>query len=302
MLSTGFILTVDVSKFGLLISGDALLDVLFLLAQLQLFAVIAHHITHLVHFVLDAFTASSDLSLASLLFLEGHTHVLLHLLRLIQFRQLRLIDELLFRLHVVLDDFHGSLALSQFGLRFVGSLLLELGSKFSHTVAFLSLALISVHLLLLLDFFEHLVALLLGLDNLLLLLHLLLAFDLQLLPRLIENALVEVLLLLHSLVAQLLPELDLLVEDLFDLLDAILLLLFGLALLLFVELLAELLDLAPLVLTNVRRQVLHVLASSLNLPIHEVIKLRLLFACGGQRERLRLRFAIMGKRSVLCLH
>lgn len=154
-------------------------------------------------------------------------------------------------MHVVLDDFHGSLALSLFRLCFVGSLLLELGSKFSNTIAFLSLALISVILLLLLDLFEHLVTLLLGLDNLLLLLDLLLPFDLQLLPRLVENALIEILLLLRCFFTQLLPDFDLLVQDLFDLLYAILLLLFGLTHLLFVELLAELLDLTPLVLADV---------------------------------------------------
>lgn len=208
---SGFILVVDVSKFGLLISGNALLDVLFLLAQLQLFAVIANHIAHCVHLVLNAFTARSELSLTSLLFFQGHSHILLNLSRFVHFRQLRLIGELLLRLHVVLDDFHGSLALSLFRLSFVGSLLLELGSKFSNTIAFLSLALISVHLLLMLDLFEHLVTLLLGLDDLLLLLDLLLPFDLQLLPRLVENALIEILLFLRCFFTQLLPDFDLLV-------------------------------------------------------------------------------------------
>ena len=298
---SGFILVVDVSKFGLLISGDALLDVLFLLAQLQLFAVIANHIAHCVHLVLNALTARSYLSLTSLLFFQGHSHILLNLFRFVHFRLLCLIGELLFRLHIVLDDFHGSLALSLFRRSFVGSLFLELGSKFSNTIAFLSLALISVHLLLLLDLFEHLVSLHLGLDNLLLLLDLLLPFDLQLLPRLVEDALVEILFLLICFFTQLLPEFDLLVQNLFDLLDAILLLLFGLAQLLFVELLAELLDLAPLVFADVRGQVFHILATALDLPIHEVIKLRL-FGRRRQRKWLRLRFAIMSKRRMLCLH
>lgn len=87
----GFILVVDVSKFGLLISGDALLDVLFLLAKLQLFAVIANHVAHCVHLVLDAFTARSELSLTSVLFFQGHSHILLNLFRFVHFRLLRLI-------------------------------------------------------------------------------------------------------------------------------------------------------------------------------------------------------------------
>ena len=109
-----------------------------------------------------------------------------------------------------------------------------------------------------------------------------LALDLELFPGLVENALIKVFTLLRCLIAKLLPEFDLLVQHVFDLLDTILLLLFLLADLLLVQLLAELLNFAPLVLANIRRQVVYLAFSAVSWPSSEIVDLLFFGRCEGE--------------------
>ena len=86
---------------------------------------------------------------------------------------------------------------------------------------------------------------------------LLLAFDLQFFLGLIQDLTVEVLLLLDGLFAKLGSQFDLLVEHVTHLPNSIVVIGFLLPLLFLVEFLAELLDLAPLVVADIGGHVLN---------------------------------------------
>ena len=272
-----------------------MLNVLLLLFELQFFAVVTHNICHAVHFVLDALSASGHFTITCLFFLESYAHVLLDLSGLDCLLSLGFSNQLFLGLHVVFDDLHGCLALLLFTSCLVHTLVLKLRCKLRYAIALLSLTLVKIVLLLLFDLLEHGIALGLGLEHLLLCDYFLLSLNFELFLGLVEDALVEVLTLFRCLVAKFLPEFDLLVKHFFDLLNAILLLLFLLAHLLLVQLLAELLDLAPLVLADVARQVLDQLPAILLRPVQIVVDLL------GGGERLRLGLAIVGQRAHLGL-
>ena len=152
VLSSCFVLVVDVCQLGLLVLVNALLNVLFLLSELQLFAVVAHHIRHAVHFVLDSLSASCHFTITCLFFLESHAHVLLDLGGLVSLLAFGFSNQLFLSRHVVFDDFHGSLALILFTSSLVHTLVLKLCCKLLYAVTLLSLSLVKVVLLLLFDF------------------------------------------------------------------------------------------------------------------------------------------------------
>ena len=73
------ILFVDVLEASLFVLLETLLDVLFLLFQLKLFAVVSNDFSHAIHDGLDALAPLSHLLFASLFLLQSHSHVLFHL-------------------------------------------------------------------------------------------------------------------------------------------------------------------------------------------------------------------------------
>mmetsp|Transcript_26051 Transcript_26051/g.32515 ORF Transcript_26051/g.32515 Transcript_26051/m.32515 type:complete len:257 (-) Transcript_26051:1167-1937(-) len=234
VLRPRLILVVNVLEASLLVFFYALLDVLFLLPQLELFTAVLDHICHAIHLVLNALSTVLQFLLAQLLLFQGQAHILLDLLSLMLLVAFHLGHSLPLLLHVVLYHFHCSLTRLLLSLCLVCALLFEFGSQLSHAVSLLVLALFSNLHLFSFDFVKHGVALSLRLDHLLLLLKLLFTLNLELFLGLVENKLVEVLALLACLLAQLLSKFDLLIEHLLNLLDALLLLLLLFFLLFFV--------------------------------------------------------------------
>ena len=109
----------------------------------------------------------------------------------------------------------------------------------------------------------------------------------------------KIIILLLSFIAQLDSKLNLLIENLLHLLSLVLVLLLLLSLLLFVELLTKLLDLAPLVFTNIRRQVFDfdcfsiiILANSLITKLGRSLRMYL----------LRLRFILISHTLMEACH
>jgi len=98
-------------------------------------------------------------------------------------------------------------------------------------------------------------------------------FDLELLAGFVQNDFIEILSLYFLLITYLLSKLDLHFENVTNLLDLLLLYLFMLPLLLFVKLLAKLLDLSPLIVADVRWNILN-LSLALCGPwfVHEVVQ------------------------------
>ena len=117
--------------------------------------------------------------------------------------------------------------------------------------------------LLLLDLLEHIVSHFLLFNDLLLQFYLLIVFNLKLSLGLLNQTAIELLILLLGLNTQLLSQLDLLVENVFDLPAFLLVFLLLLSLLLFVELLTELLNLTPFIFANIRRQIINFNGSSI---------------------------------------
>ena len=117
--------------------------------------------------------------------------------------------------------------------------------------------------LLLLDLLEHIVSHFLLFNDLLLQFYLLIVFNLKLSLGLLNQSAIELLILLLGLNTQLLSQLDLLVENVFDLPAFLLVFLLLLSLLLFVELLTELLNLTPFIFANIRRQIINFNGSSI---------------------------------------
>ena len=117
--------------------------------------------------------------------------------------------------------------------------------------------------LLLFDLLEHIVSHFLLFNDLLLQFYLLIVFNLKLSLGLLNQTAIELLILLLGLNTQLLSQLDLLVENVFDLPAFLLVFLLLLSLLLFVELLTELLNLTPFIFANIRRQIINFNGSSI---------------------------------------
>lgn len=162
MLSSGPILVANGMQFCLLILFDTLLDILLLLFELELLAVIFEVVRHVVHQGLNPFATILSLSLPLLLLFKSHSHVELNLLDLFLLAQLLLEHPILLLLHIVLDDLHCSLAL--FGLRI--QLLVffdfDLGCKLGDTTALFLFALFSILFSPSLDLCEHLITLILS--------------------------------------------------------------------------------------------------------------------------------------------
>ena len=177
-------------------------------------------------------------------------------------------------LHVVLDDLHCSLALLLLYRSLVITFILKVISKLCDSIPLLSFVLVSVSLLLGLHFFEHQVTLLFLIQHFLLLLFLLFAFDIELLTGLIQDFLIKILALFSLLLTQFLPQFDLLFEYLSDFLDLVLSFLFLFSHLFLMKALAELLNLAPLVFTYVRGQVINLLLSHPLPSNREVVDMR----------------------------
>ena len=122
---------------------------------------------------------------------------------------------------------------------------------------------------------QHLVPLLFRFDDLLLHFHLLLGLDFQLFFGLVQDALVEVLALLQLLLTLLLPQFNLLLQHLANLLHFLLLQLLLPLLLLLMHALSEFLNFAPLVLTDVRGNVVDSASVMPQRLAHEIVKLLL---------------------------
>jgi len=80
--------------------------------------------------------------------LKSHTHVRLELLSILFLVGFLLGHSFFLLIHIVVDDFHCSLTLLLLRLRFIFPLISKLSGKFGRTVAFLSLELVSILLLL----------------------------------------------------------------------------------------------------------------------------------------------------------
>ena len=274
MLGSRPVLVAYVLDPRLFVLLDALLDVFFLLLELQFLAVIFHVIGHPIHESLDALRTILRLLLSLLFLIKGQAHVGLQLLRieLLVCLVLRLTLPLL--MHVVPDDLHCSLALLLLHRSLVLTFILEVISKLRDPIPLLSFELISVSLLLGLHFFEHQVTLLFLLQHLLLLLFLLFALDVELLAGLLQDFLIKILAFFSLLLTQFLPQFDLLFEYLSDFLDLVLCFFFLFSQLFLMKALAELLNLAPLVFTYVRGQVINLLLSDLLPSKRKVVDMR----------------------------
>ena len=242
---------VDVLEAGLLIFLDALLNVFLLLLQLQLSAVVADDIAHAIHDSLNTTSPLSHLLLPRDFFLAHHAHVRFDLVCVGLLLLLKLGHSLLPLTNVVLDNFHCSLALSNFFARPSHLFFLKFGGEQLHPLPLLHLVLELLINLLLFRFFEHDVAHLFLLDDFLLKLGLLYSLHLELLLGLVDHLPIILGLFNQSLLADFVPELDLLVEYVTHLLHSCLLLLLLLLDLLLVEALTEPLDLAPFVLADI---------------------------------------------------
>ena len=245
------VLIVDVLQLGLLIPFDTLLNVFFFLLQAHLLAIVSDHVAHLVHFLLNATATLGDLSLARLLFLICYAHICLYLIRICLLTCFEIGHTLSFFYHVVFDNFHCSLTFLYFNLIFRHSLLLKVSSQLGTSGFFLFLAPRELFDLLLLRLLHHLVTHLLLLGRLDQLLSFLLALNLQVFLGLLHHFHLKFLSFLQVFRSELLPQLDLIVEHRSHLLNLLHLNLLLLLELLLVQPLAELLDLAPLVVANV---------------------------------------------------
>ena len=257
VLLTLLVLFVDVLQRCLFVLVDALLDVLFLLLKLQLLIIVLYDVAHSVHNGLDALATGSHLTLASLLLLEGQAHVSLDLLCIVFLHRLHFGHLLLLLADVFLDDFHCSVTLASFLINFASLLLFDVLGEFGDAVLLFFLVANEVLNLLGLRLLEHDVPHPLLLNHLLVKFLLLLVLNFKLFLGLVKDLAVEVLLFLNGLVSEFGSHFDLLVEDVAHLPHFATVVGFLLALLFLVELLPKLLDLAPLVVADVRRHVLY---------------------------------------------
>ena len=292
MLGLRLVLLVDIVQLRLLVPFDTLLNVLFFLLQAHLLAIVSDHVAHLVHFLLNATATLGDLSLARLLFLICDAHICLHLIRICLLTCFDIGLTLSFLHHVVFNNFHCSLTFLYFNLTFCHSLLLKVSGQLGTSSLLLVLAPRELFDLLLLRLLHHLVTHLLLLGRLDQLLSLLLALNLQVFLGLLHHFLLKFLPFLEIFCPELLPQLDLIVEHRSYLLHLLHLNLLLLLELLLVQLLAELLDLAPLVVANVRRHVLdlHLLAVLLLADLRVLIYTTHL---GGRRLLLRMMLIVL---------
>lgn len=239
----------------MLVLLDALLDVLALLLELELLVVVLDDFAHAVHDGLDASSALRHRRLSRLLLLKSHLHVGFDLLSVLLLDLLEFSKALAFLVHVLLDHFHCSLTLLDFLGLFSSSLILDFCSKLCHSAFLFSLTLQLFFDLLLFRLLKHEVAHLLLLDDFRLNLRLLFALLVHFLLSLIEDATIKVLLFLLSFFPKLRSQLNLLVQHFSHLLNSIFVLNLLPSLLFLMELLTEFLDLAPLVVADVRRHV-----------------------------------------------
>ena len=295
MLGLRLVLLVDVVQLSLLIPFDTLLNVLFFLLQAHLLAIVSDHVAHLVHFLLNAAATLGDLSLAHLLFLICNAHICLHLICICLLTCFDIGHTLSLLHHVVFNNFHCSLTFLYFNLSFCHSLLLKVSGQLGTSSLLLVLAPRELFDLLLLRLLHHLVTHLLLLGRLDQLLSLLLALNLQVFLGLLHHFLLKILPFLEIFRSELLPQLDLIVEHRSYLLHLLHLNLLLLLELLLVQLLAELLDLAPLVVANVRRHVLdlHLLAVLLLADLRVLIYTAQLGGCIGSSIRLLMRMMLI---------
>lgn len=252
-----FVLIIDVLEVRLLVLLDALLNVLLLLFELELLIVVADGIAHAVHDGLDAAAALSHGSLARLLLLKGHFHVLFDLLRVLLLYRLDLGHSLLFLVHVLFYHFHCSLTLFNLLVLLVTSLFFDIGSQLCDSSFLFTLSFELLIDLFLFDLLKHDVAHLLLFNHLSLQLHFLLTLLVHFFPRLIEDSLIKLFPLLFVFLSEFSSKFDLLVENFTHLLHSVLVVSLLLSHLFLVETLAELLNLTPLVVADVRWHVLH---------------------------------------------
>ena len=231
---------------------DALSNVLLLLLELEFFAVVLDDISHGIHDGLDALASLHVLMLALTLLFKRDSHVFFDLFGISSLDFLELLDLLLLLGHVVLNDFHSSLALTHLLSDLVALLLFDLSGQLGNPVLLLILAAQLIVNLLLLRLFKHYITHAFLLDDLSLQLHLLLAFDLHFLTGLTQNLLVEVLPFLKVLLAELSSQFDLLVKNFTDVLLALVVFFLDATLLFLVKTLAKLLNLTPLVVRDIR--------------------------------------------------
>ena len=144
VLGSVLVLLIDIMQTSLFILFNALCNILFLLLQLEFFAIVFDNIAHAVHDCLNATTTISDLLLSLALLLEFHLHVFLNLLGLLLLNLFQLCDSLLLLIHVVFYYFHCSFTLLNFSLSLGLFLLLKVSCQLSNS---LSLFVLASHLL-----------------------------------------------------------------------------------------------------------------------------------------------------------
>ena len=152
MLGTCPILIAYVLDPCLLVFINTLLDVFFFLLQLELLTVIFNVISHSVHQSLNSFRSVLRFFLALLLFFESNAHVGLKLLSILLLIKIMLSLALLLFLHVLSNHLHRSFALLLLSLCLIFPFFVQLSSKSSHAITFVSLELFSIPLLLGLGF------------------------------------------------------------------------------------------------------------------------------------------------------
>ena len=212
VLRPHLVLLVNIMKLCLFILFDTLLNVFFLLPETHLFAVVADHLAHLVHLLLDPAATLSDFPLSCLLFLKSDPHVSLKLVSISLLDCFDVCHPLLLFHHVVLNDLHCSLALLDLSLSLRLLLFLEVGSKLRTT--FFLLILSSHHLfnLLLFRLLHHSISHLLGFGGFDKFLSLLFTFDFHFFLRLVQDLTIKVLSFFLILLTEFSPELDLFVQ------------------------------------------------------------------------------------------
>ena len=255
MLLPLFILILNLSLLMRFIRGDTVFNVLLLSGELHLFRIVTDNIAHGVHHSLDAFATGGDLCLSSSFLLYSDTHVVFKLISVGLLAFLDLSHTLLLLLHVILDNLHCSLAF----LNFTQILLFLFHRKVIDQLSLSCLLVISEPLLfvdlLLFGLFKHLVSHDLLFNNFAMKCSFLFTFNIEFSLGFIEQLLVEIFTLFLVLFTKLSSQFYLLVKHFSDLLTLVLVISLLLLNLLFIETLPEFLDLTPLIITDVARQV-----------------------------------------------
>ena len=252
MFNSVHLLLIYSSQMSLFIIFHALLDVYLFLLLSELLTVVSNDITHPIHDSLDSLTTVERLLLTSFILFNLHANIVLHLVDISFLDLFKLSHSLFLVILVVSDNFHCSLTLLNLFLSISLSIVFCVSCKFGDALSFFVLHFSCIIDLLLFDLFEHIISHFLLLDDFSLKNDFLLFFNFELFPGLSYKTPIELFILFSSFFAELYSKLDLLVQYFLDLLSLRLVLGLLLSDLLFMKFLSKLLDLSPLVITDIR--------------------------------------------------